>query len=157
LPAGTYEVAAALPPGLAMTTSSPRTTTLLPGESDLTLDFGYIAPTAVDLVSFSAERNDEGVLVQWLTAHESDMAGFYLWRNPVPDHPGKRITTLLPAINQGGGQQYHYLDRTVDGGVWYYWLEAVDLAGTSEFFGPISVPVPGKDTTHALYFSLILR
>jgi len=157
LPAGSYEVTAAIPVGLTMTTMPPLTTTLLPGETDTNLNFGYVSPTAVDLASFSATRNPEGVLIQWLTSDESNTLGFYLWRSSSSEQPNKRITALLPAHNQGLGQHYNYLDRLVDDSTWYYWLEAVDVTGTSEFFGPVSVPAPSEGAAQALYLGFILR
>ncbi len=156
VPAGTFSVQAGLPYGLARTTPDTINVTLLPGETNNTLDFGYIIPTAVGLADLSASHTDAGILVQWTTVSEQDHAGFVVWRSAEAAQHGKPVSELLPAHNDPAGSSYQYLDRTVRDGAWFYWLEAVDSAGTSAWFGPVFVPEP-ESGNHILYLGWVLR
>lgn len=157
IPAGTFDVQAGLPDSLARTTPATLNTTLLPGETDSALNFGYIAPTAVGLADFDATQTTAGIRLAWQTSSEADTQGFYVWRSPVPDQRRKRISALLPAMSDRAGHAYSYLDRGAGAGSWYYWLEAVDAFGSNQFFGPIAVPDPGDGGGHALYLGFILQ
>ena len=79
---GTYEVEVpALWPGLVRTTAAPTTVVLGIADHPRDVDFGYIAPTAVQLTSFAAEYTANGVLVRWATSFEEDQTGFRIWRS----------------------------------------------------------------------------
>ena len=80
------------------------------------------------------------------------------------------IAARLPIVTASGsvpssrqqpwreGASYRYLDTGVREGGWYYWLEAVDTAGESEFFGPIAVLDPDDPGGgYQLHLGLILR
>ena len=158
MPAGTYQIEAGLIPGLVHTTAPMVDVTLLPGDVRVDINFGYISPTAVDLASFTAQLQPDGVEVQWQTSMERDSAGYYLHRSPTSDSHGKRVSPFIPAAALAEGASYRYLDTGVREGGWYYWLEAVDTAGESEFFGPIAVLDPGDPGGgYQLHLGLILR
>jgi photosystem II stability/assembly factor-like uncharacterized protein len=96
--------------------------------------------TAVDLTSFTADGGAKSVHLAWSTATELDNAGFHLWRSDREDAGYVRLTTaLIPS--EGGptrGADYAYQDLAArPGHTYFYRLEAVDLNGSSEFFGPI--------------------
>lgn len=98
--------------------------------------------TLIDLASFNATVNEDGVLVAWTTASEIDNAGFNLYRSQSPEGEWLRLNdALIPA--QGGptqGAAYSFLDEGTTGG--YYRLEDVDTSGVSTFHGPVSVGAP---------------
>lgn len=100
-------------------------------------------PTAVELVSFTANPVDDTIFLDWETAIELDNLGFNIYRstsNQIQD--GLRVNTvLIPANNPPGsllGSTYTYTDKTVEKNViYYYWLEGLDLNGTATMYGPV--------------------
>ncbi len=98
------------------------------------------APTLVELGSFTATAQQAGIRVAWQTLSEIDVAGFNLWRTDAPDGAYARLNAqVVPA--QGGPTlpaSYLYEDAAVtDGLTYYYRLEALDLYGQSQLFGPV--------------------
>jgi hypothetical protein len=100
-------------------------------------------PTAVSLVSFTADRQAEDVLLRWLTATEIDNIGFNLYRAESADGEPTRLNSdLIAAATPGSpiGAEYDYLDRTAaPGASYYYWLETVGSQGQTARFGPALV------------------
>ncbi|MGQ9897998.1 MAG: C25 family cysteine peptidase [Acidobacteriota bacterium] len=104
-------------------------------------------PTKVDLVSFEAKRHATGdVLVQWVTGYESAHLGFHLWRER--DGRRERLTpeliagsALLTGDALTAGQHYAWRDEAVrwTKGSATYWLEAYDLDGSRQWYGPIEL------------------
>jgi hypothetical protein len=103
------------------------------------------ATTAVDLIDFSATAYDKGVLLEWRTGFEADNLGFHVYR----DEGGKRSlvnsqliagSALTTGIHTGlkSGEAYAWWDHTQDKDV-SYWLEDVDLNGTSTWHGPFGL------------------
>lgn len=140
----------------SVSTHAPRGLTgeSLPNERLLSTDDKSVATssggriggfTGAKLRSFDATRNEDGrVLVRWRTGFEVDNLGFNLYR----ERGGKR-TRVNPELIAGSalrvgqgtalrsGYSYSWADEAMDGGC-EYWLEAVDLDGRSEMFGPIA-------------------
>lgn len=120
---------------------------------DLTIDFGFIvsAPLAARLSGFSAQTQSGtgkaggagGVVVRWQTGLESDNLGFNLYR----ESGGVRVR-VNPTLIAGSallakagtlltaGQSYVWPDAQGAVGT-VYWLEALDLSGAREWFGPL--------------------
>ncbi|UCE27052.1 MAG: T9SS type A sorting domain-containing protein, partial [Candidatus Coatesbacteria bacterium] len=108
----------------------------------------------IRVTSFSAVSAANGVEVTWECADET--AGFNLYRSNGGGE-GKAITSL-DKINTElitGEFRYEYLDATVEEGTTYnYWVEAIDVGGSSETFGPVECTWNGAlPTTYALYQS----
>ncbi len=104
----------------------------------------YIAPTAVQLVSFEAAPAVGGALVSWETASEVDNVGFNLYRSNSLDSPGERLNAqLIPSRAPGGGEgaRYEFLDTTALPGAGYYTLEDIDASGARTRHGPIELAV----------------
>ena len=128
--------AIALTPG-----SEPTVTNTTGTTTNSTLDFGFFSPTAVKLRDFVALQYDAGVLLEWQTGMEVDNLGFNIWR----EEGGKR-TLITPQVvagtallsggaNISAGMRYNWWDNSRTKGA-TYWLEALDLQGASELFGP---------------------
>lgn len=106
-------------------------------------------PTAVTLVSFTAEIVGKAVLLQWETAAEFETLGFNLYRSEAA-LDGARVKvnqSLIPAAAPGSlfGAQYDYTDNgVVSGKQYWYWLEEVGLSGASDMFGPAGPVFVGK-------------
>jgi len=115
------------------------------------------APTAIDLLSFTAQPAADRVTLTWETGTEVDNAGFNLWRSQAADGPYTKINdALIPAEGDAhSGASYTYTDTDVVKGVTYYYkLEDVDVHGVSTFHGPVSAtPSPIQQ----IYLPLLLK
>ncbi|MCD4829206.1 MAG: C39 family peptidase [Candidatus Cloacimonetes bacterium] len=115
------------------------------GDSDHTLP--------VTLSSFDAVVTAEGaVQLDWIAQSEVNVAGYNLYRHTEDNLDTATLLTpaLIPAQNLPAQQSYRYIDSDVQQETTYsYWLEGVDLDGSSRLFGPIQVLVtpenPGGD------------
>jgi hypothetical protein len=122
--------------------------------SPWTLSDRSISLTKANLVEFKATQYDTGTAMEWKTGYEVDNLGFNVYREVA----GRRTLvnpTLIagsalvagPNVAMTAGNSYSWAD--VAGGTnARYWLEEVDLAGKSTFYGPY-VPAraagrPGK-------------
>ena len=97
----------------------------------------------VELSSFMATgTSDFFVRLSWITQSESDVMGYYIYRNSSPDFTTSlKISDLIQAQNQSITYQYTYVDEEVTEGVWYYWLQNIDYNGTDMVHGPVSYTV----------------
>jgi hypothetical protein len=119
-----------------------------------TVDFGVNpTPSAVGLVGFNAYQEGDRVLLKWDSGYEVDNLGY----NVIRETDGKQrvINSSMIAgsalkvgtgIEMTAGNSYLWTDSLsaddVESKV-RYWLEAVDINGRSEMFGPF-VPEYGK-------------
>ena len=155
---GTYTITATAPPLLAPTMPITRVVTLAPGEENLNIDFGFVAPTAVQLADFRAQLGPGGVEVTWRTASEEQVEGFYVRRGLDALGRGRRVSVLIPATGDEQGASYRFLDQGATKADYYYWIEAIYAGGESEFFGPIAVDDPGDSgLAQRLFMGLLLR
>jgi hypothetical protein len=112
--------------------------------------------TDVNVTSFSAEAVSDGIAVTWEC--DDSAAGFNLYRSSKTDSASLKTITSRDRLNAeliAGESPYEYLDATVEKDVTYnYWLEALDVGGSSETFGPVECIWHGVlPTTYALYQS----
>ncbi|OGN96320.1 MAG: hypothetical protein A2Z71_06475 [Chloroflexi bacterium RBG_13_50_21] len=99
------------------------------------------SPTAVNLIDFRAISMPQAIQLNWQTAQENDLIGFNLLRaeglegTQVKINPGP-----IPAANPGQlpGNDYQYVDNTIEARkTYYYWVEWVG-SSSSEFYGPVT-------------------
>jgi uncharacterized repeat protein (TIGR01451 family) len=110
-------------------------------------------PTRVELLYFRASVECREITVEWETAWEQNNWGFHLYRSLMPDFEGATWVTFEQAEGSGSfeGQYYIYDDRDIaPGQIYYYWLEGVDVAGSTTHFGPATAFVP-----HRIYLPAI--
>jgi hypothetical protein len=95
--------------------------------------------TTVTFASASATRTATDVLLHWNTGTEADLLGFHVYRSR--GHSWRRITrSLIVAKDYVSGAAYRYLDGTARRGFSYrYRIKAVQLDGTTRWFGPLPV------------------
>lgn len=106
---------------------------------------------AVTLVSFTASPQGQAIVVNWETASEVNMLGFYLWRSTEEGGSYSRISDLIPAQGDIVGATYRFVDNAVEPGqTYFYKLEAVETTGASQFYGPISATLPLPTPTPSL-------
>ncbi|UCE27051.1 MAG: T9SS type A sorting domain-containing protein [Candidatus Coatesbacteria bacterium] len=126
-------------------------TGISPTLEDVTVEWGY---TDIVVTSFTANGVDDGVNVSWECADE--VAGFNLYRSKGTGE-GKAVASrdTLNSELITGESPYEYLDATVEEDATYsYWLEAIDIGGARETFGPVDCTWNGVlPTTYALYQS----
>jgi hypothetical protein len=108
----------------------------------------------IRVTSFSAASAAEGVELSWECVDEA--AGFNLHRSKRPGS-SKNISSREKLNSEliTGESPYAYLDAMVEKGITYnYWLEAIDVGGASETFGPVEWTWRGAlPTSYALYQS----
>lgn len=115
-----------------------------------TLDFGFTtaAPTAVKLAAFNVKTDGTDTLITWRSGFEVSNLGYLLYRE---DANGGRVQ-ITPSLVAGSalvvglqtrmeaGLGFAWWDRSANQSLGMrYWLEAVDLDGSRETFGPFDV------------------
>jgi hypothetical protein len=109
------------------------------------------SPLPVTLSSFtvSAVMNSY-INVEWSTASESQLNCFNVWRDG-------EIIGSVEATNTTQTQFYSFTDhQTEPGNTYHYWLEVVELDGSTTMFGPQSVTLeqqgePGQPAIPQVY------
>jgi hypothetical protein len=103
----------------------------------------------VELTSFSSINEKNDVILNWITATETNNQGFEVQRKTNGEYDrigfveGHGTTTEL--------QNYTFRDKDVNAGSYYYRLKQVDYDGTFEYSGEIAVEVSAP-TDYFLYF-----
>ncbi len=104
-----------------------------------------VFPTAVAMASFQAVAQPDGALVQWQTASEVEMLGFYVLRQT----DGGEFVAVNEAFifaeyaGAGQGASYAYVDAGLQAGTYTYTLEVIKLDGSSERYGRAAVTIGG--------------
>jgi hypothetical protein len=110
-----------------------------------TLKITVEAPFAVELSDLAGETSAPGgpIRFHWTTASEIDNAYFNVLRSDslyVEESVAINKAPILALGNPFEGAYYELLDKRVEPGKKYrYWLQAVDIFGEVETFGPITV------------------
>jgi hypothetical protein len=128
-----------------MGTSSINTATKTITWNDVTgfSDFGGFgqgdgSPLPVELTSFQASCEDEGVILNWSTASEQNSSHFDVEKSE-NGTDWRVIGTVLSAGNSTQDITYTFIDSEKSNGDNYYRLNQVDVDGKNEYFGPITV------------------
>jgi hypothetical protein len=99
------------------------------------------APTAADVVGFTARATRRGITLSWNTSAETDVLGFNVWRGA--GKKAVKVNARLIAAKQAGraaGAAYRLVDRSAQARRSYsYRLQLVTLRGTRSWAGGISV------------------
>jgi hypothetical protein len=103
------------------------------------------APTAVNLISFTAEDAGEGTRIEWRTGYETGNIGFKVYRDTASG-----LQLITPSLVAGSalfagmqtaltaGRTYVWWDRDKEArSSARYWLEDIDLDGTKTMHGPV--------------------
>jgi hypothetical protein len=125
---------------VTVATTSPEVSTANNLDSE-PADIGV--PLAVDLARFEVSKvGRKGIFLLWETVSEQDVAGFYIYRSGKPEKMNRLITPeLIGAIYPGEltGAVYSFKDTSAKPNkTYYYWLEAIDLDGSVDYYGPVS-------------------
>ncbi len=98
----------------------------------------------VELSSFIATQSGiNSVRLLWVTQSESNVYGFKIYKSNQEElSQAQMLNVLINATNTSQMQVYVYVDDEIySSGIYYYWLEVIDVNGYSQFKGPISVNV----------------
>ena len=96
----------------------------------------------VTLSHFSATMTAQNyVNLTWVSQTETNLMGYNVLRGNSEDlGSAMQICPMIAATNTSQAQTYTYLDKElVEDGTYYYWLQNVDMDGTTGFHGPASV------------------
>jgi hypothetical protein len=109
--------------------------------------------TGISVAQFSAESARAGIELTWECADPG--VGFNLYRSEEALGMRTKSREMLNAEPITGESPYTYLDAGVSDGVTYaYWLEAMDVGGAGETFGPVNCTAGSFiPTSYALYQS----
>ncbi|WP_207895922.1 lamin tail domain-containing protein [Hymenobacter gummosus] len=114
-------------------------------------------PLPVELTSFTAQRQEAGVLLQWVTAQEKSSAYFEVQRS-TDGHEFAALGTLAAAGTSTSRRTYHWVDARPVAGTAYYRLKQVDTDGSTAYSPVVVVqagnaglqlfPNPARQTLH---------
>ncbi len=145
LPPALYSVVideSTLPPQLDTPTTPPSylVDLRIPGTPTDLADFGYRPdPTAIELLSFTADQVGAGVLLRWTTGVEMNTLGYNLLREGTDGARQRVNATLVMAQGAGAGASYAFTDANVPVGTWRYWLEELETDLDSALYGPVEI------------------
>jgi len=117
------------------------------GANDYTIT-GDDVTLPVELSSFTATATSEQyVTLCWTTQSETNLCGFSLLRSAENTlSTAVCVSNLIPATNASQTSSYTYIDTEVEPGCsYYYWLQALELDGSSIFHGPIYIMVDNPE------------
>ena len=105
-----------------------------------------IDPIPVELTSFSADVNDGSVVLNWMTATETNNRGFEVERKVSSKQ--KSVSSQWESVGfvEGNGtitsaHSYSYTDRNVTGGKYNYRLKQIDFDGSFKYSNVVEVTV----------------
>ncbi|MBN1464371.1 FG-GAP repeat protein, partial [candidate division KSB1 bacterium] len=101
--------------------------------------YGESTPIAVELSSFTAQIQQDGILIKWEAQTETNCAGYNIYRREESASDFIKIneTMILSRGTNSQGVTYSYLD-TPPAGNYVYKLQSIDLDGSDEFTEPVS-------------------
>jgi len=152
---------------------------LLPGQSNDDSGAGLVlaeetidkdGPNAIDLVSFTAEKETGKNTIRWVTGGEIATFGFHLYRstNGVREDAVRITKQMVPARGAGGGEYVHEDDGILPGLPYVYWLVEVENGVEANEFGPVGAysggnfsdpnqPLDRNENIYVLYLPIIQR
>jgi hypothetical protein len=106
-------------------------------------------PLPVELASFTATLTSQYfVNLKWVTESENQVLGFNVYRSESNSitASSKINAVIIPATNTSQQTTYTHTDteELEMNHTYYYWLENVDMNGTTQFHGPISATITGQ-------------
>ena len=111
-------------------------------EIELLTGSGNDPTLPVTLSHFSATLTAQNyVQLTWISQTETNLLGYNVYRNSSPDlGSATKISELIEGTNTSSAQTYVYYDMELDqDGTYYYWLQNVDMDGSTGFHGPANV------------------
>jgi hypothetical protein len=127
-----------------------------PGDNNHTYDFGFsLAPTAISLVKFAAERSNNRTILNWVTSAEINSYGFELYRSDDGTWENAQLLNQQIIAATGGslGRSYQWFDSgEAPTSTTRYWLIERDINGIETRYGPIAVTPNLSGLPFRIYF-----
>ena len=101
-------------------------------------------PLPVELTSFTAEAEDQRVILKWTTATELNNNGFEIQRR-VDESDFATVGFVKGEGTATNQKEYSYIDKDLVDGKYFYRLKQVDYNGTYEYSDVIEVDVRTLD------------
>ncbi|RKX68010.1 hypothetical protein DRP43_06145, partial [candidate division TA06 bacterium] len=108
-----------------------------------------LEPGPCNISVFEAYWNysDEVATIHWRTESETDVCGFYIYRNDEDDFStAEQISGLIPGHGTTSEpHDYYFLDLGIEQNLmdeYWYWLEIIDLGGMTYIYGPTHLLTP---------------
>jgi hypothetical protein len=97
-----------------------------------TIIIGCKAPVPIELSRFVAQPSEEGVLLSWATASETNNLGWNVYRSLAEDGAYVKVNDrVIPGAGTSSEMKmYEYLDHTAGSSTYWYYLEQINLDGT---------------------------
>lgn len=96
----------------------------------------------VELSHFSVTLSKQNhAVINWTTQSETGVNGFYIYKNMQETfNEAELISGLIPATNSSNETKYSFTDKELyQTGVYYYWLMVLDINGTEDVVGPLTL------------------
>ena len=101
----------------------------------------------VTITSFTVSATANSAIISWVTESEINMSGYRILKNQTNNFETAIEVNFTAANNIPTSQTYNYIDTDVNVGItYYYWLEAIELDGSSELKGPVDILIPIEPT-----------
>lgn len=105
-----------------------------------------VAPSAVEMSSFTALQVGQGVEVRWRTSSETDCERWEIERSVDENSGYITIGTIKGNLTTNEPHSYSFTDASdLESGIYYYRLAEVDVNGTRSLYGPQLVAFGGQD------------
>ncbi|TET52685.1 MAG: DUF11 domain-containing protein, partial [Anaerolineales bacterium] len=112
-------------------------------------------PTPIEVLYLAAEAVESGAAVEWATAAEIDLLGFYIYRAGDSSFGGAQVVGYVSA--EGGGSSYEYIDgNVVPGEVYWYWLVEAVGKGEPDTYGPAYCGVGLEWLPYRVYLPMVV-
>lgn len=152
-PAGVYTITAPSEVQGYVLITEPTRTIILTEAGSLNVDFGYVAPTNLDVEYVQATQNTSGIRIRWAARTAATLKGFNIYRSLTPHEHGLKINPdlLPPTAAPGEMAEYTYTDILTPDveGPPFYWLEMI-IGQTVNWVGPFS-----PTRTRSVYLPLV--
>ncbi len=104
----------------------------------------------VELTSFTASVNEQGVLLVWTTATELNNQGFEIERTVETENDWQKIGYVPGYGTTTEPRSYSFLDANFVSGIYEYRLKQIDYDGTIHYTDPIRVEVDFNPSSYML-------
>jgi hypothetical protein len=104
----------------------------------------------VTLTAFSAvQSGQDAISIDWTVESESGIVGYELMRSQAADEAGEVVSGLIAADNTPFTHSYRWQDTEFAANTHYwYWLESINVDGSTTQWGPVDVVTQGNATPH---------
>lgn len=148
---GAWNVISAISPNVLTWNATTVSIEVPSGKADG--DFEMVFPTSADdtlpvqLSSFTVTLGATNrVQITWVTQSETNLVGYRVYRNVIDTlDRATMLDEFVNATNSSQQQIYVVYDKeALPSGTYYYWLEHLEMDGSSHFHGPVSIKLAGQ-------------